>query len=397
MELVALCDNFKTRLDEESARLGVPGYTDYDEFLKHDMDAVIIATPFPMHAPFAIKALEAGKHVLSETSCNASIAEGVALIRKVEETGLCYMLAENYCYTKFNLEMKRIYESGEIGLVTYAEGEYNHPMDPDTIVQISPGLHHWRATLPPTYYNTHALAPLMHITDTMPVSVNALSIRRDEVNEQTLHKGDAGSAILCRMDNGAVFRILGLFLPGHSNYYRIHGVHGAMEITRGPGYFGPEEVRVWHEPWNMNGAAEGNRVYKPDWPEKGELAESAGHGGGDFWVDYKFAEAIRTGVEPFLNVYRGVAMSNVGIMAWRSALNGGAPVEIPDLRDEKIRKQYENDDACPFYEVKNKTPIPCYTGELREMKPEAFERARITWKKEGYNDSEIEKLLSQKM
>ena len=31
---------------------------------------------------------------------------------------------------------------------------------------------HWRNWIPSTYYCTHALAPLMYITDTMPLSVN---------------------------------------------------------------------------------------------------------------------------------------------------------------------------------------------------------------------------------
>ena len=79
LEAVALCDTFKAKLDLECAKAGVRGYENFDEFLQHDMDAVVIATPFPNHAPLAMKALRAGKHVLSETSCNATMAEGVAL------------------------------------------------------------------------------------------------------------------------------------------------------------------------------------------------------------------------------------------------------------------------------------------------------------------------------
>ena len=52
---------------------------------------------------------------MSDTSCNATLAEGVELCRAVEKTGLIYMLAENYPYTKFNREMRKIYRSGEIG------------------------------------------------------------------------------------------------------------------------------------------------------------------------------------------------------------------------------------------------------------------------------------------
>jgi len=85
MELVALCDLWEERLRQLGEELEVATYTDYDEFLEHDMDAVVLANYFHEHAPFAIRALEAGKHVMSETSANSTLAEGVALCRKVEE------------------------------------------------------------------------------------------------------------------------------------------------------------------------------------------------------------------------------------------------------------------------------------------------------------------------
>ena len=151
MKLVALCDTWEERLHEVGQRYGVPTYTDYDSFLAHDMDAVILANYLHEHAPFAIKALEAGKHVMSECTCNSTLAEGVALCRAVERTGLTYMLAENYPYTASNMEMRRLYRAGEVGSVTYAEGEYNHPMRPEDRMRISPGLNHWRNWIPSTY------------------------------------------------------------------------------------------------------------------------------------------------------------------------------------------------------------------------------------------------------
>ncbi|MEE3262747.1 MAG: Gfo/Idh/MocA family oxidoreductase, partial [Candidatus Latescibacterota bacterium] len=68
LELVALCDTWEERLLQAGERLGVSTYTDYDRFLSHDMDAVILANYFHEHAPFAIQALAAGKHVISETA-----------------------------------------------------------------------------------------------------------------------------------------------------------------------------------------------------------------------------------------------------------------------------------------------------------------------------------------
>ena len=384
MKLVAICDTWEERLKAAGEKYGVATYTDYDEFLSHDMDAVILANYFHEHAPFAVKALEKGKHVMSETASNTTLAEGVELCRAVERTGKMYMMAENYCYTVFNQEMRRVYRSGEIGDVTYAEGEYNHPMAPDDRTRLAPGINHWRNWIPSTYYCTHALAPLMYRTQTMPTKVNALSVACREVDEMTTKVGDPGSVILCRMSNSAVFRIFGLVLPGHSNWYRVHGSRGAMEIARGPGYYGPGQVRVWHDEWQRWKDQPTERMYKPDWPEHAELAEKSGHGGGDFWTNFHFANAIRTGKRPFLDVYRSVAMSSVGILAWKSALADGAPFDVPDFSNEAERKTCEADDWSPWPEDRRPgQPPPSMLG-FPEPSEEAIRRARIIWDEMGY-------------
>ncbi len=385
MKLVALCDTWEERLKEAGAQYGVSTYTDYDKFLEHDMDAVVLANYFHEHTPFAIKALQAGKHVMSECACNVTLAEGVALCRAVEKSGLIYALAENYPYTQFNMEMRRVYRTGEIGEVTYAEGEYNHPMSPRDRLALSPGMKHWRNWLPSTYYCTHALAPLMYITDRMPVKVNGLSIACRSVDEETVRRADPGSVILCRMDNGAVFRIFGLILPGHSNWYRVHGDRGAMEITRGPGYFGPGQVRIWHDHWLRQSGQPAERVYVPDWPTHARQANRAGHGGGDFWTCFEFAKAIRSGQPPYLDVYRGVAMSSVGILAWKSALEDGAPYGMPDFRREASRKKWADDHWSPFPRDDGKNQLP--PSILGFVKPTArgLRAAREVWAEQGYD------------
>ena len=384
MELVALCDTWEERVKSLGKKLDVATYTDYDKFLEHDMDAVVLANYFHEHAPLAIKALEAGKHVMSETACNTTMAEGVALCRTVEKTGLIYMLAENYPYTVFNQEMRRVYQAGEIGEATYAEGEYNHPVSEESRLRMSPGRNHWRNWIPSTYYCTHALAPLVYITDTMPVKVNALSIACRDVDTSTVKVSDPGSVILCRMNNGSVFRIFGLMLPGHSCWYRLHGTRGAMETTRGPGDYGPEQIRIWHEKWNRKAGELLERTYTPDLPEHGDEARKAGHGGGDFFTTYHFANAIRSGKPPFLDVYRGIAMSSVGILAWKSALEDGKPFDMPDFRDERSRKPYENDHWSPWPQHTGPgQPPPSILG-IPKPSRKAIAHAKKVWAKRGY-------------
>ena len=129
---VILCDLDAEKLRSKAERFGISKTCpSLDELCRTDVDAVALFTQHHIHGPQAVQALEAGKHVMSETASNSTLAEGVALCRTVEKTGLIYMLAENYPYTAFNQEMRRVYRTGEIGEVTYAEGEYNHPMSPE--------------------------------------------------------------------------------------------------------------------------------------------------------------------------------------------------------------------------------------------------------------------------
>lgn len=391
MELAYICDHFKHRLDEVCGELNVPGTEDYDDLLQQDIDAVVIAGPFHQHAAFAKKALLAGKHVLSETNCNVTPADGVELYRLAKECDLCYMLAENYCYTRFNQEMKRLYEAGEIGEIRYAEGEYNHPLSLDECLWYAPGVNHWRNHLPSCFYNTHALAPLMYVTGTMPVAVSCSLLNNPQNEVFCEHK--SAFVMLVRMDNGSIFRIYGINLAGHSCWYGFHGTIGAMESGRGHGYFGPETVRVWHEEWDLKQGQVAEKSYVPNWPEHAKEADKTGHGGGDFFVELDFAKAIRTGSEPYLNAYRGIMMSNVGIYAWRSALQNGAWLPVPDLLDPAMQEEMLKDRLSPFPEVEGAEFMPPQMRSITEFTPQIQEICRREWKKQGYTEEEVEQLL----
>jgi len=51
------------------------------------------------------------------------MGDAVALVRAAEKSDAIYMLAENYPYMKFNQEMRRVYQNGDLGKVLFAEGE----------------------------------------------------------------------------------------------------------------------------------------------------------------------------------------------------------------------------------------------------------------------------------
>ena len=141
-ELVALCDVFEAKLNHVRKDLGsddkgITYYTDYDKFLQHDFDAVILANYATQHAPAAVKALKAGKHVMSECMAMLTMGEALELVEAVEESGLVYSFAENYPYSARNMEMARLVQSGEMGKFLYGEAEYVHPMSIKGRVQLT--------------------------------------------------------------------------------------------------------------------------------------------------------------------------------------------------------------------------------------------------------------------
>lgn len=384
MELVAICDTWAERLHQVGGELGVATYTDFDDLLAHDLDAVVLANYFHQHAPLAVRALEAGKHVMSECAACHTLAEGVALVRAVEKSGRVYMLAENYPYMAYNQEMRRLYMEGTIGTFKYGEGEYVHPDPPEVKLGRSFGFDHWRNWIPATYYCTHSIAPVMYITDTWPAKVNGFAVpydHQDRTQTLTVRRSDTCAAIICRMDNGAVLKSLHGALRGYGNYVRIHGNQGLMENCR---HGDKQRLRVWQEPWEKPEGAPVETVYTPDFPAHHGEATRTGHGGGDFFTTFHFAEAIRTGTPPYLDVYRGVAMSIVGVLAWRSALSDSAPVHVPDFRQESVRADYEDDHWSPDPARAGQAGPP--TSILGDVTPsdEARALAAKVWSDKGY-------------
>ncbi len=386
-ELVAVCDKFQPILDqvkEKSKEVGIDValYNNFDDFIQHDMDAVVLANYANEHATYAIRCLDAGKHVMSEVLPAETPAQAVALIEAVERTGLVYSYAENYCYMLETFEMCMRYAQGEIGEVVYCEGEYIH--DCSSIwPEITYGeKDHWRNRMYPTFYCTHSVGPLITITGLRPVSVVGFEPRltATEKQKQVGYVRSVGIEMIT-LENGAVCKSVHGMLkhePGSINY-QVYGDSGMMETGR----YNSSRFNLYKESPEEGVYCTG--TWDKYVPEEKFLSETqvnnSGHGGADFYPTYFFLQKIlgRENGKWCIDVYTAVDMGLCGILAYRSILNGNQPMTIPNFRNKEERDAWRNDNACTTPEVAGDQLLPSSSHEEPELGPEVYEHVRKLW------------------
>ena len=88
-ELVAVCDTNPQRLQEYVDQFGVKGYTDLGEMLQDDTIQVVnICTPSGYHAPLAVQAADAGKHIVVEKPISLTLEDADKIIAACERNGV---------------------------------------------------------------------------------------------------------------------------------------------------------------------------------------------------------------------------------------------------------------------------------------------------------------------
>ncbi len=116
-ELCAIADVDEELVKKRAAEWGVKkAYTDYKEIIKDpEIDAVEIIVPPYLHAPIAIEALEAGKHVSLQKPMAMNIKECEQIIETAKRTGKTLRVFENFMYFPPLVKAKEMLDAGEIG------------------------------------------------------------------------------------------------------------------------------------------------------------------------------------------------------------------------------------------------------------------------------------------
>ncbi len=384
-EVVAVCDKAPYELEKvrrEAEGLPIAYYDNFDEFILHDMDAVVLANYATEHAPFAIRCLNAGKHVFSEVLPVQTMKEAVELVEAVEKTGLIYAYGENYCYMAAPREMRRLYREGKIGVFEYGEGEYVHNCESiwPEITYGEPD--HWRNNMYSTFYCTHSLGPILHITGLRPVSVVGFESSN---NERRFRQGSRAASFgveMVTLENGALVKSIHGGLYKNNISYVVYGSKGRMESARedaGMQMF--ERIYVNADEVEADYAHPGKiETYLP--AEREKESKAFGHGGSDFWSMYYFIQRI-LGDETAdtIDVYEALDMFLPGMFAFRSILKGSLPMEIPDLRDPAQRDKWRSDTACTDPNVAGDQLLPTCKGGTPEIPMEVYEKVRRDWEK----------------
>ena len=117
-ELVAVCDRESDRIAEAVEASGCTGYRTLAPMLKSErVELVVVATPSRFHEPIALRALQAGKHVLVEKPAALKVAGIDKLIRAARRAGTVLTMHHNYRLNPEYLTVREIIDAGTLGEV----------------------------------------------------------------------------------------------------------------------------------------------------------------------------------------------------------------------------------------------------------------------------------------
>ena len=123
-ELTWLCDGSEEALARAAAAFPeARTSTDLDDLLADpDLDAVVVATPVPTHAPVAERVLGAGKHCFVEKPLAQSVSQAEALVAAANDAGRLLMVGHLLEYHPGLERLKEYAVSGELGDIHYIYG-----------------------------------------------------------------------------------------------------------------------------------------------------------------------------------------------------------------------------------------------------------------------------------
>ena len=386
VEIVALCDLHRDRVDRINERLvanGHPAAAVYygpegwrEMVRRDDIDLVYITADWRRRGEMIVYSVENGKHVATEHPGATTMEEIWNIINAAEKHRRHVMLLANVVYGGFELTTLNMVQQGVFGEILYAEGAYIHQLIPYWDDYEGD----WRMIenrrLRGDIYPIHGIGSaalalninrgdrMTHLVsmDTRPVSIpNWLNETRGE-NVRHCHEDFANGQLtmtFIQTANGAAIN-LHRDIASPRPYSRMYAVQGTLGYLsgfprQGMTLKGDKLYELTGSRVEIPGDARRTRYinagasWLPDdvrqslleqfrhpilTDEMQETARRLGavaHGGMDFIMDFRLIYALRHGLPLDMNVYDLAAWSSIVPLSAVSLENGNAPVEIPDF------------------------------------------------------------------
>ncbi|MHB0999202.1 MAG: Gfo/Idh/MocA family protein [Armatimonadota bacterium] len=365
--ITAVCDvseESMLRAKEAVGKVGQPTPAVEQDWHKvcerDDVDMVYICSPWDVHVPVAVYAMECGKHAAVEVPAANTLADCWLMVDTSERTRKHCVILENCCYEYNEMLVMNMIREGLFGTLTHAEAAYIHDLRALLLADEGEGL--WRRkphiSKDGNLYPTHGLGPVawyMNINRgdvfTRMVSMSSLSASLAEYRDRTLPPDDPRREEIYKcgdMNTSLIQTALGRTIMLQHDvvtprpYSRINLVQG----TKGTFcdwppriFFDGQDVHDWKSIDSLK-----EQYEHPLWREQGKLArELGGHGGMDFIMNYRLIQLYRQGLPPDADVYDAAAWSAPGPLSFISVAWDNMSLPFPDF----TRGNWEQPDHRP--------------------------------------------------
>ena len=361
-----LCDFYKDRAERQNSWLaknkkpkakvhyGEEGWKALCE--ADDVDLVYEATPWYMHTPVAVYAMQHGKHVAVEVPAALTLEECWQLVDVSEKTRKHCMMLENCCYGEVEMFALVLAREGAFGEIVHGEGAYIHDLRSLNYAEMKKGgyYNHWRLRHNKVHtgnpYPTHGLGPIcqaMNVNrgDKMDYLVS-VSSRQAGMSAYAKAKcagtwkadmvpalGDMNTTVI-RTALGRTIMIQH-DVTSPRPYSRINLISGTKGILADYPFRVAFDVKGdGAHSWMADKDAVKLLKEKshPLWKTAGEVAKRiGGHGGMDFLMDLRLCYCLQNGLPLDQDVYDAAAWSSLCDLTEKSARNRGATQDVPDF------------------------------------------------------------------
>jgi glucose-fructose oxidoreductase len=197
------------------------GYGEFDRCLDA-VDAVYIALPNSMHAEYAIRAAEAGVHVLCEKPMAVTVEECERMIAAARATDVRLMVAYRLHFEYMTLKAIELVAEGAIGEPKLFNSTFSmrvRPGDIRTQREMGGG----------TLYDigVYCINAARHLFRAEPIEVLASSVNTDRAR---LPEIDETTSAILRFDNGRIASFVTSFNATDAGWYEILGTRGRLKM-----------------------------------------------------------------------------------------------------------------------------------------------------------------------